>query len=195
MDRRRSFAAAIGGLAAGLYGSTEEAKEPPARPNRRSASKASAEELRTVADDPKAARADRAAAVFALFANYLPPPARADGAAAALGDAGWLADARFRKVVVLVGWVPVQIGGGSSTYCLYLFPDKDGWSEWAVYLRLSGPDHSEADAAKFFRGERLKESPKLVEFALCYPSPKGKQHNGRVERFGADGLKVYDFDK
>src|SRR5690242_8026543 len=74
-----------------------------ATPVSRSASNASAADLRKAADDPRADRSARAAAVFALFANYLKPRCGTRTAGEALGDAKWLTDANPSRVIGVGG--------------------------------------------------------------------------------------------
>jgi hypothetical protein len=172
-----------------------QADDPPPDPEADPADRPAA--LRRVADDPRANRSDRAAAVFALFGDHLAPPCQSSTAGRALGEAGWLEAATLDPIQVLAGWIPVEFGFDDSVYCLRLFPRPDGWSEWVIYLGLSGaPDHPEEVVRAFLRGGTgVPQGTELVEYALCYPSPKGEQHNGRIERFGPGGLRVYDFDK
>ena len=66
-------------LVAAGFGRGDDSKRVPSGPVSRVASKASANDLRKVANDPEAKRADRAAAIVALFANHLAPPARPGG--------------------------------------------------------------------------------------------------------------------
>jgi hypothetical protein len=172
---------------------TELLHNRPTGPVSRSASKASAADLRKVADDRRADRAARAAAVFSLFANHLRPPRGAAAAGEVLGDAKWLDDAKFHRVLVVAGLVPVEFPGKGPVYCLYVFPMEDGWSDWVIYLRLSG-DWKEDDLRAFLRGGKgLKGEPELVEFALCYPDRPGDL-DGWVERFDLSGLRVMGGD-
>lgn len=184
--------ATLPAVAPAAEGQPGELTAPPAS---RSASKASAADLRKSADDPRADRAVRAAAVFALFANHLKPPCGAAAASDALGEATWLAETGIGRIDLVAGLVPVEFGGDGTVYCLYLFPLKDqgGWSDWVIYLRLSGSFHSVDDLRAFFHsGKGLKDKPELVEFALCYPSPPNELFYGRVEHFGPKGLTVRD---
>ena len=77
--------------------------------------------LRRVADDPRVDRADRAAAVFALFANQLAPPCQSSAAGRALGAAGWLDAATLDAVRELAGWIPVEFAF-DGVYCLRSSP-------------------------------------------------------------------------
>ncbi|HJZ90907.1 MAG TPA: hypothetical protein VKE40_08545, partial [Gemmataceae bacterium] len=190
MDRRRVLAVLGAALAGAARGPTDEAKRSPAEPASRSVSRLPAADLRNAADDPKVDRADRAAAVFALFANHLKPPCGSATAGAALGDAGWLASANLYEVRTVMGMIPVEFGGGATVFCLHVLPIKDGWSDWVIYLRLSGDGRTTDDARKFLRGGlAFERKPELLEFALCYPSRKGPG-TGRIERFGPKGMTV-----
>src|SRR5262249_33943240 len=125
MDRRRVLAVLGAALAGAARGPTDEAKRSPAEPASRSVSRLPAADLRNAADDPKVDRADRAAAVFALFANHLKPPCGSATAGAALGDAGWLASANLYEVRTVMGMIPVEFGGGATVFCLLVLPIKD----------------------------------------------------------------------
>jgi hypothetical protein len=168
--------------------------QPPAPPVSLSASKSSAADLRKAAEDPRADRAARAAAVFALFANHLKPPCGAAAADEAMAGAKWLDDANVQHVVVLAGLVPVEFGGGGTVYSLHLFPlDEDGGSDWVIYLRLSG-SHQFGDLRAFLRGGKgLQGKPELVQFALCYPA-RSEGTYGLIEQFGPKGLTVVDWN-
>ena len=85
----------------------------------------------------------------------------------------WLSDARVDAVVGVGGWIPIDLDNDDAVYCLWLFPDKKGWSEWVIYFRLSGPheltgrseDYGK-DGREFLKGnDNLPGNPKLMEFA------------------------------
>src|SRR5690242_16637434 len=88
--------------------------------------------LRRLADDPRAGRAERAAAVFALFAKHLTVPCPNSAAGRALGEAEWLDGATLDPIRALAGWIPVEFGFADSVYCPRVFPRPDGWSEWVI---------------------------------------------------------------
>jgi hypothetical protein len=132
--------------------------------------------------------------VFASFANHFKPPCGAAAAREALGDAKWLDDARFYPIILVGGAVPVEFGGDGTVYCLYLFPFEDGWSDWVIYLRLSGGHRTADDLRAFLRGGKgLQRQPELVAFALCYPE-RSEGLAGPVEHFGPKGMTVLDWD-
>ena len=182
------------GASPGVPHAPEESSQdrPPSQPVSWSASNTSAADLRKTADDPRADRASRAAAVFALFANYMKPRCSATKAGEALGDAKWLTHSDLNQLPGIAGLIPVDFGGDGTVYCLYLFSDRDGGSDWVIYLRLSGRDHTEDDLRTFLRGGNgLKANVELLQFALCYPGKQRTLELGRTERFGPDGLVLW----
>jgi len=131
-------------------------------------------ELHRIANNASVAREERAAAIFSLFAKYLQPPVGAAAVAKVLNGEKWLNEASLEVVDRVAGWVPVKMNFGDSVFCLYLFPRRDGWSDCVIYFRLSGPCRTVDEARAFLRGAgNLKDSPKLVEFALCF-YPEGQ---------------------
>lgn len=154
--------------------------------------KTSAAELRTVADDGTLDRRQRARSVFALFANYLRPPQAVEGMRTILGHPSWPAKARLDGVYALAGWIPVELTTKDTVFCLRLFPNQTGWSEWVVYFRLSGGrDRPVTDAEAFLSGnDGPSGAGSMQEFALCFP-PSGQERVGRIERFSVKGVAVY----
>jgi hypothetical protein len=142
--------------------------------------------LNVLANNDTTDRAERARAVFTLFANYVKPgdaPAKVHGI---LTDARWLEHANLYGVYALDGWIPVETSFEDTVFCLHLFADEKGWSNWVIYFRLTGSPHwQKEDALAFLRGKSVSGSPKIVEFALCFPGR-------RIERFSARGIYVYD---
>jgi hypothetical protein len=102
----------------------------------------------------------------------------------ALGEANWLKDAHLQAVHRLCGWIPVDFTFEDTVFCVYLFPDRTGWSDRVIYFRLSGgADWKEEDARAFLNGAKcLRGNPTLVEFALCAP-------DGEIRRFGNGGVR------
>jgi hypothetical protein len=149
----------------------------------------SAVALRTIADDATSSREARARAIFSLFATYLRPPLGGRAVAALLAPARWLGESRLEGVYSLGGWIPVEMGLDSTAFCLRLFPDHRGRSEWVIYFRLSGGKDQSAEAAQAFLQKGVGVGAALMEFALCFP-PVGKQRMGRIERFTAQGIAV-----
>lgn len=193
MKKHCKLAVMVVALAEAGCGCVGNSARTPDEATSQSASSAPAADLRKVADDRQAAREERAAAIFALFANYLRPPRGPVEAGAALGEAEWLADCNLYEVRDIAGRTPVEVGGDGTAFCMHLFPVENGWSEWCIYLRLSGPDRSADDVRAFLRGnQNLAWRPELVEFALCHPG-RNRTDQGRVERFGPEGLMVVDF--
>jgi hypothetical protein len=75
-------------------------------------------------------------------------------------------------------------------FCLHLFPDEEGWSDWVIYFRLSGGSGRAADEAlKFLRGTKgLQGDPKLLEFALCFPDEESRL----IQQFSERGMTIFD---
>ncbi len=152
--------------------------------------KTNANNLCKVADDPQAERADRVAAVFALFANHLKPPCGSAAAGQALGEAKWLTDAKCHPLEAFNCWLPLEFVGDATIYFLYLFPPNDGQSDSVICLQLTGgPWQTPDDLRDFLRGGKgLKGKREMVEFALC--NPLGTNRMPRIEHFGPRGRRV-----
>jgi hypothetical protein len=149
-------------------------------------------DLHRVADSASLDRAKRAEAIFSLFVKQLKIPQGAAEVGAALKGEKWLTDVSLEGVYRLAGWIPVEWTFEGTVFCLRLFPDKARWSDWVIYFRLSGGSGQTADEARaFLRGTNLKNSPKLVEFALCFPG-EGDKLVGRIERFSEKGIAIYE---
>lgn len=158
-----------------------------------SASKATAAELRNSVQDPVAERSARASAVFALFANQLKLPCGAPKAQEALGSSSWLTAVKFFRIDGVAGFLPVNLSADSTTFCMHVCPMENGWSDWLIYLVLSG-HRSEDDLRAFFRGEmQLENNPKLMEFALCYPNGYDTFKGRRIEHFEPKGMQVREW--
>jgi hypothetical protein len=147
------------------------------------------------AEDGQVDRANRAAAVFGLFANHLRAPCGPADAGKVFGEAKWLKDSPLNYIIGVAGLIPVGFGEDTTVYDLYLFPDQEGRSDWVIYLRLSGSYRSADEARAFLRGEKnLKGDPKLVEFALCYPDPPGEMKYGRILHFDREGMRELNWN-
>src|SRR5215218_7021741 len=163
--------------------------------------------LNTLANNPASNRADRARAIFTLFAHHIRPGSSAADVRRVLADTNWMAAVNLYGVYALAGWIPVEIGSEDTVFCLHLFPvEMDGsWSPWVIYFRLSGkppegPGRRKEEALAFLHGDTtLRGNPKLVEFALCYPDTRDTTHGiraddpgrHRIERFSRRGIHVY----
>jgi len=153
------------------------------------------------ANDAASDRADRARAIFALFAHHIRPESSASEVHRVLTDATWLQDTHLYGVRALGGWVPVEMTFEDTVFCIHLLPveKEKGWSPWVIYFRLSGKLRDE-DALAFLRGESVTGNPKLVEFALCYPDARDTTHGiraddpgrRRIERFSRRGIHIYE---
>lgn len=154
--------------------------------------------LNTLANTPAADRADRARAIFTLFAHHIRPGSSAADVHRVLADTNWMGEVNLDGIYALQGQVPLDMTSGDTSFCLHLFPvEKDNqWSPWVIYFRLSGrgPDgvRSKEEALAFLRGDTtLHGNPKLVEFALCFPANE-ETRRSRIERFSCRGIHVYD---
>jgi hypothetical protein len=136
--------------------------------------------LNRLANDRRAPRGKRAAAVFALFKHHLQPGDGLRRVPAVLTDTAWLREAKLYYFLLLGGWVPVDWNFDDRTYSLQLFPDAEGHSDWVIYLQLAGQSEFgrwDDDGAAFLRGKAgSRGESRIKEYALCYP-------NGRTERF------------
>ena len=157
--------------------------------------------LNIIANDFGRSRADRARAIFTLFAYHMQPGFSAVQVHGVLTDTNWMGDVNLYGVYALGGWVPVEMTFEDTVFCLHLFPvDADKhWSPWVIYFRLSGttpegPGRPAEEALAFLHGDTtLRGNPKLVEFALCYPGNQPSVTR-RCERFSSKGIHVYEGD-
>lgn len=142
------------------------------------------EKFNRVANDPRADRADRAAAVFNLFKGHIKPGDSLEQVRRVLRNAGWVGEAKLYYFAVLGGWIPVDMNFEDRTYSLHLFADNEGHSEWVIYFQLAGKsewDKWNDDGLAFLQGKVGSCGPsRIKEFALCYPG-------GRVEIFNPKG--------
>ncbi len=109
-----------------------------------------------------------------------------------LSPATWLVECRLDGVYALGGKIPVEMGLTETAFCLRLFPNSEGWSEWVIYFTLpGGRGRPVSDAREFLAGKVPGgQDPRMNEFALCFPA-EGKARVGRTERFTARGIGVY----
>jgi hypothetical protein len=149
-------------------------------------------DLNAIANCASRGRAERAKAVFTLFANYIKPGARASDVHKVLRDTRWVKQASVERINNLGGWVPVDSDNGDeSLFRICLFPDKDGSSDWEIYLYVSSNSLDGEYCSRFLRGEKLTGDPKIGQFALCFPETK-PESMGRMEQFGPKGIHVYE---
>jgi TPR repeat protein len=153
--------------------------------------------LNAIANNQAADQATRAMAVFTLFGRKIQPGASAVEVHRAMKGVQWLGDSELRAVHGIGGWAPLEVGVFEDTmFSLSLFQlDKaKHWSPWNIYFRLTGGgNRTGRDARSFFEGDsNLGGSPKLAEYALCYPDGfEGKFM--LIERFGVKGIHVYQY--
>lgn len=146
------------------------------------------------ANDSIKPQAERASAVFTLFAQHIRPGSSVDAVRRVFTDTTWLREIHLAGVRELAGKVPVEYSLEDTVFCMHLFPAEaeEQWSPWVVYFRLSGQQRDE-DGLAFLKGEHLAGNPKLLEFALCIPAPsKANGGVGRVEHFSAQEKAVFD---
>jgi hypothetical protein len=171
-------------------------KRPPREPGwnevSRLKSTATIAQLNRVADDASLARETRAEAIFSLFANNVKPPGGAVAMSEIFRCNNWLSDTNLEGVYIVTGWVPIDWTFSDTAFCLRLFPDKEGLSQWTIYFSLSGSCRTAEEARAFLRrAQDLKGNPRLKEFALCFPPEKESELLGRIERFSEMGIAVY----
>ena len=176
--------------------------------------------LNLLANNTASNRADRARAIFTLFARHIQPGCTAVEVRKALTDINWLGEAGIGGVWAVGGWIPVEM---NDAFALSLFVDANGWSEWVIYMRLScTTGRKEDEVVAFLRqhampedelalsiasqrlstqealaflkgGSSLAERPRLQEFALCFPNlSEHHGRKGRIERHGLKGIHVYE---
>jgi len=145
--------------------------------------------LTSRANDSSNSQEIRARAVFTLFARHIQPGSSVSEVHRVLTDTAWLKESDLQGLRILAGWVPVEFTTEDTIFGIALFPmsSASGWSPWVIYLRLSGHIQDE-EALKFLRGAPGMEKTKLLEFALCFPSPPNQ--TGRIEMYSPKGLRV-----
>ena len=145
--------------------------------------------LTSLANDPSNSQEVRARAVFTLFGRHIQPGSSASEVHDVLTDTAWLKENNLKGVRILGGWVPVEFTAEDTIFSIALFPadSAGGWSPWVIYLRLSGHIQDE-EALKFLRGAPGIGRIKLLEFALCFPSPPNQ--TGRIEMYTPKGLRI-----
>ena len=112
--------------------------------------------------------------------------------AGTLAPATWLAECRLDGVYALGGKIPVEKGTTDTVFCLGLFPNSEGWSEWVIYFTLSGEGgRPVVDARDFLAGKMAgRQDLRMPEYALCFPG-KNRTQIGRIERFTGRGMSGY----
>jgi len=143
------------------------------------------------ANDPTAARMTRGLAIFRLFGGCLQPGASATRVHEVLQDPRWLNETSLEEIGAMAGALPEELlDAEGGMFCLRLFPDKSGWSDWVIYFALAGePLHGWEEALAFLKGDPGAKDIRLSAFALCLP--------GTPVRFivaaGKNGVRVYRF--
>lgn len=141
------------------------------------------EGLNRLADDPKAKRSDRAAAVFALFKDHIKPGDGLWQMQRVLRKTGWVGEAKLYYFAILGGYIPVDFNWRDRTYSLHLFADNEGQSDWVIYFQLAGESEWgkwHEDGIDFLRGKPGSSGASVIkEFALRYPNGKTELHTLR----------------
>jgi len=106
---------------------------------------------------------------------------------AAAVEMEWIKKAHVYPILVLAGWIPLEMDSSSICYCAHLYPNADNWSDHVIYFRISDPRRSwrqgyAAVGKQFLQGALKDPSVKLREFALCHPG-KTSQGIRLIERF------------
>ena len=139
---------------------------------------------------------EKAKAIFTLFAQHIRPGSTAEQVHSVVMDTNWMASAYVYGVGALGGSVPVELTPDDSVFILLLFRESRPANPWHICFRLSGKGssgsiRSDEEASAFLRGDTtLQGSPRLLEFALCFPD--ATEYHGRIERYGPKGIHVYE---
>jgi len=143
--------------------------------------------LNALANDASTNRTVRAKAIFTLFANYVKAGCSAEDIKRVLTDTRWLKKSHVEAIQNLDGWIPLGFTGHETWVCIELFPLKwdPPYDQWLIYFSMTGRGRSDQEAWAFLRGDTtLADSPKMIEFALCFPYGK------RFERFSTRGIHI-----
>jgi hypothetical protein len=126
------------------------------------------EALLAIAGDPGQTADARGEAVFRLFANYIRP--NADGARVreVFGDCDWVAEAQIETCDYHGSPShPLRTREAGSLFSFDLFVPKGKCSDWIIYVRFSGSNHSPEEVLRFFSPNAESDPQlKLTEFAL-----------------------------
>ena len=132
-----------------------------------------------LANDPTAKRSDRAAAVFALFRQYVKPGHSLRQVHKILRDTAWVKEAKL-QFYWLADYLPVDCNFEDRSYALRLFADNQGQSDWVIYFQLAGKSEEGKwvdDGVAFLCGKAgSKGESWLKEFVLYSP-------DGKIEGF------------
>jgi hypothetical protein len=141
--------------------------------------------LNAQANNASKSQAERAHAIFTLFARHLRAGSSAAVVQHVLANTNWLGDTSLIAIPDSGPGLPIRVTSGDSAFVIHLFPTagSEGQSPWVIYFRLTY-DLRKEDALAFLCGQRLESDPKLVEFALCSPH--------RIEHFSHEGVHAYD---
>ena len=118
-----------------------------------------------------AGHAEKCEAIFKKLRAGLKPGMTSAQAARSLDGKEWMQHTRSDQVMLLAGWIPVDIGFEKRAYWMNLHPDSDGWSNYTVYFSIACPEDSmeSFSITEFLAGEVRSSKFRLHQFALCHP--------------------------
>jgi hypothetical protein len=126
------------------------------------------EALLAIAGDAGQTADARGEAVFRLFANYLRPNADAARVREVFGDCDWVAEAQVETCDYHGSPShPLRTREAGSLFAFDLFVPKGKCSDWIIYVRFSGYNHSPEEVRRFFSPNAEPDTQlRITEFAL-----------------------------
>jgi hypothetical protein len=109
--------------------------------------------LNAIIKAPGENRDAKSRAVFDLFSNYLQMPATAADAAQVFLERSWIDSAGIQVPRGIFGSIPVTWANGETLYVIYLYPHPDGWSEYVIYLTVTGAQLDKSDLVRLLKGQ------------------------------------------
>jgi hypothetical protein len=147
------------------------------------------ESLLAIACDANQGQDARGEAVFRLFSDHVPANADATTVRQVFADCDWIAESTIFELDFQSGQGhPLWVKQAGTLFRLDLFT-LGGPSDWIVYVRLSGSQHSATEVRQFF-SPRAASDPgmRLQEFALW------NARTGKQEVFNATGRHLQPAD-
>lgn len=138
--------------------------------------------LNARANSPSLNHADRARAIFTLFAYHVRSGFSAADMRAVLTNTSWLKAADVSSIGDLAGWIPIDLKSDRTVFGLNLFSTEHYTNEgvWSICFSLSGPSRSSSDGLSFLRGKTtVSDNPTILEFALISPPNQLRGFPGR----------------
>ena len=113
----------------------------------------------------------RCEAIFRKLRSRLKPGMTSAQVSRSLGSQDWMRHTTSDQVMILGGWIPVDIGFGRLAFWISLYPNSDGWSNYRVYFSIACPEtYMESfTIGQYLSGELRSKDVQLHQFALCYP--------------------------